>query len=246
MTRSSPGSARPEVFAEGPRVLGGQLGHLRLDRRGDGAQGAPAGAAKLGEAGALEVDVGVPDAVLPQVGHEQEGLLRQQRVAAQPPRSRPRTRSSSRSGFSASRPALSRTKSSRSATSSACFAFLMFASSRSRRRSTVARSARISSSSSTLASRSGSIEPSGWGTVSDSKARTTWTRASTPRSAGRSTSAEPSSPGHAGHVDVLDGGRGPLLRVEDLGEAVDPGVGHAGDADPRLGPAARSGARRCR
>ena len=67
----------------------------------------------------------------------------------------------------------------------------MLASSRSRRRSTVPRSARISSSSSISASRLGSTEPSGCGTVSDSKARTTCTNASTPRSAGRSTSAGP-------------------------------------------------------
>ena len=41
-------------------------------------------------------------------------------------------------------------------------------------------------------SRSASTLPSGWGTTSESKARTTWMRASTPRRAGRSTRAEPS------------------------------------------------------
>ena len=50
----------------------------------------------------------------------------------------------------------------------------------------------MSSSSSIFASRRGSTEPSGWGAVSDSKARTTCTSASTPRRAGRSTSAPPS------------------------------------------------------
>jgi hypothetical protein len=47
----------------------------------------------------------------------------------------------------------------------------------------------MSSSSSTCASRSASTVPSGCGTSSFSKARTTCTSASTPRSAGRSTSA---------------------------------------------------------
>ena len=50
----------------------------------------------------------------------------------------------------------------------------------------------MSSSSSIFASRSASFEPSGWGATSESKARTTCTSTSTPRSAGRSTSAWPS------------------------------------------------------
>ena len=42
--------------------------------------------------------------------------------------------------------------------------------------------------------------------------------------------------GDARDVDVLDGGERPLLRLVDLGEPLDPRVGDAGDADPRLGP----------
>ena len=70
--------------------------------------------------------------------------------------------------------------------------------------------------------------------------------ASTPRSAGRSTSAEPSPLATPGHVHVLDGGERRLLRVEQRGQRLHPRVGHARDAQPRLGPPARRGRRRAR
>ena len=38
----------------------------------------------------------------------------------------------------------------------------------------------------------------------------------------------------AGDVDELDGGRDDLLRLDDLGERVEPRVGHLDDADVRL------------
>ena len=121
-----------------------------------------------------------------------------------------------------------------SATSSALLAFLMLASRRSRRFSTVARgrpgSARGRASS---ASRSGSTEPSGWGTMSDSKARTTCTRASMPRSAGRSTRADPSplaTPGTSTYSTVAWVF---FLGLYIAARRLDPRVGDAGDPEAR-------------
>ena len=59
MTRSSPGSASPRSSRKAGRVVGVELGHLRLDRGGDRAQGDPGPLAERGEPGGVEVARGV-------------------------------------------------------------------------------------------------------------------------------------------------------------------------------------------
>ena len=61
ITRSRPGSARPRVLAEGLRVLGRELGHLGLDGGGDGAEGDPRLPRERGEPRALEERGRLPD-----------------------------------------------------------------------------------------------------------------------------------------------------------------------------------------
>ena len=97
------------------------------------------------------------------------------------PRSRFRSspaRSSARRGRPSSSAARQPMRICCSALSSAEGVFFRSRSSRSRRRSTTPRSARMSSSSIVWASRAGSIDPAGWGTDSSRKARITCTRAS--------------------------------------------------------------------
>ena len=82
----------------------------------------------------------------------------------------------------------------------------MSGSSRSSRRSTAPRSARISSSSSIFASRSGSTEPSGWGTdVGLEGAHHVHERVHAAQR-GQVHERRALALGHARHVHVLDGG----------------------------------------
>ena len=97
-------------------------------------------------------------------------------------------------------------------------------SSRSSRASTIVWSARISSRSSIATSRAGSTLPSGWRISGSSKARTTWTRASTVLSLARSRLSALSPLGHAGDVHVLHRRRHVALRLEQVAQRLQAGV----------------------
>ena len=93
-------------------------------------------------------------------------------------------------------------------------------------------------------SRAGSTEPSGCGFAGSSNARTTWSSASRvaqPREVlGGQVLGADMALGRGGRrrqVDVGDVGLDDLLRLEDLGEPVEPLVGHLDDADVELHPA---------
>ncbi len=132
-----------------------------------------------------------------------------------------------------------RRKSARSLTSSALFAFLMLASSRSSRRSTVARSARIELELEHLR-------------VAQRVDRAVGVRHALglerphhvdervhPAQRRQVHERRALALGDAGHVDVLDGGERALLRLEDLRQPLDARVGDARDPEARLGTSAR-------
>ena len=98
---------------------------------------------------------------------------------------------------------------------------------------TTERSARSISVSRSSRSRAGSTEPSGCGTASDVKPRTTTARPSICRSSGRFRLCAPPfvTPGH---VHELHGRGRVLFRLEHRRERVEPRVGHVRDAHVRL------------
>ena len=86
------------------------------------------------------------------------------------------------------------------------------------------------------------------GAAASSNARTTWSSASASRSRARCSAGSSSVPtrpsdeaGGAGQVDVGDVGLHDLLRLEHLGEPVEPLVGHLDDADVELRAAVAAG-----
>ena len=145
----------------------------------------------------------------------------------------------SRSGRSASSASFRRRKSARSATSSALFAFLMLASSRSSRRSTVREVGEDELELEHLRVAQGVDRAVGVGDGVRLEGAHHVDEGVHPAQRRQVHEGRALALGDAGDVHVLDGGERPLLRLEDLGEAVDAGVGDAGDADARLGPAAR-------
>ena len=174
---------------------------------------------------------------LVEVEHEEQRLGREELKAAQPLRivageleraqrlARPRApRGSGRriscSFFSSGVPPFFRSRSSRSS-----------------RRSTTPRSARMTSSSIARTSRAGSTEPAGCGTDGSRNMRTTCSSASALRNGATSSSAcgaglrAPPTPRDVGEFDR----RGHVLaRVEERRQLVEALVGHARDADVRV------------
>ena len=151
-------------------------------------------------------------------------------------------RPSARSGCPASSAVLQRRRMSRSLPSSGVLPFLRSRSSRSRRRSTTPRSARMTSSSIVRTSRAGSIVPVGCGTDGSRNIRTTCSSASALRNGARSSSAcapvcAPPVPATSANSTVagtcLRGLKSALRRSRPL-------VGHARDADVRFRLAARA------
>ena len=167
---------------------------------------------------------------------------RKPRIAFASSASRPR----SRIGVPASRPSWMRrrTTSSRSfASRSAGVPWRPLPFRRSSRRSAMARSASMNSRSSCSRSRAGSTLPAGCGMAGSSNARTTWSSASAvaqPREVvGRQLLGADAALGRRRRrrqVDVGDVGVDDLLRLEDLGQPVEPLVGHLDDADVERSP----------
>ena len=191
--------------------------------------------------------VGLRQIRLVEVQDDQQRLGRQELKPAQPLRivaARARARAAAVRSSSASR---QRRRISCSLRSSGVLPFLRSRSSRSSRRSTTPRSARMTSSSIARTSRAGSTEPAGCGTAGSRNIRTTCSSASALRNGATSSSAcaPVSRAADAGDVGEFHRRRHALARVEERRQLVEPLVGHARDADVRvrLAAAARGASR---
>ena len=144
----------------------------------------------------------------------------------------------------ASSAARQREQDSCSLASSASLPFFRSRSSRSSRRSTTPRSARMTSSSIVRTSRAGSTEPAGCGTDGSRNMRTTCSSASALRNGATSSSAAAPGLDAGGAADVgeLDGRRHVLARIEQRRQLVQALVGNARHADVGLRLAARRAA----